>query len=119
MYGHQDLDLWVRQFAVEWAEKDQLYVENDRFHRLDPVDHFYESKRIQRSVELFPAIYDLQFLKSGSSLKGGTFRILVSDIEQQFMERVSSAFFFFEIVRFSVEEKLFIHRFPRTTVAKI
>lgn len=88
LYAHRDMDLWVRQYAGEWAENDHIFLEIHKLHRIDVPDPTYEERRIQRSAELFPVYYDLRFLKGGNAFQGGTFRVLVSDDEKQLMKKV-------------------------------
>lgn len=93
------MDIWIRKFAYDWAQADEVFLLNDNLHHSNPTNPSYEERRIRRSAELFPSFYDLRFLEGGNRTKGGTFRVLVNDDDdddehQLFMKTVSFKFQF-------------------------
>uniref|UniRef100_A0A1I7W0S2 protein-serine/threonine phosphatase n=1 Tax=Loa loa TaxID=7209 RepID=A0A1I7W0S2_LOALO len=90
-YTHRDMDIWIRKYANEWAQADEIFLLNDNLHQSNPLNPSHEQRRIRRSAELFPSFYDLRFLEGGHPTKGGTFRVLINDDgdeQQQFMKTI-------------------------------
>ncbi|VBB27208.1 unnamed protein product [Acanthocheilonema viteae] len=90
-YTHRDMDIWIKKFAYDWAHADEIFQLNDNLHKSNPMNPSHEERRIRRSAELFPAFYDLRFLEGGNLNKGGTFRVLIDDDNdeyQQFMKAI-------------------------------
>lgn len=92
-YTHRDMDAWIKKFAYGWAQEDNIFLLHDNLYKSNPMNPSHEENRIRRSAEIFPSFYDLLFLEDGHRTKGGTFRVLVKDDDddeyQQFMKTVS------------------------------
>uniref|UniRef100_A0A915Q5A1 Serine/threonine specific protein phosphatases domain-containing protein n=1 Tax=Setaria digitata TaxID=48799 RepID=A0A915Q5A1_9BILA len=105
-YTHFDLDVWVKKYASDWAQADEIFMLNENLHRANPTNRSYEERRIQRSAELFPSFYDLRALDGGDTIRGGTFRLIMNDDDdehQQFMITIyPHSEYLFDRVPFSV-----------------
>ncbi|VDK88998.1 unnamed protein product [Litomosoides sigmodontis] len=90
-YTHRDMDAWIKRFTYNWAQADEIFQLNDKLHESNPANPSHEGRRIRRSAELFPSFYDLRFLEGGNFSRGGTFRVLIdddNDEHQQFMKTI-------------------------------
>lgn len=102
------MDAWIKKFTYDWAQADEIFQLNDKLHKSNPMNPSHEERRIRRSAELFPSFYDLRFLEGGNLARGGTFRVLIDDDNDEYQQFMKTVSFQFQILMFRCYHKFFV-----------
>lgn len=97
------MHMWINECAYE------IYEDYERFILGDDAEDYASTDKYLFAIKAFPMLHDIVMLHTDESNYGGTFRVLLTNEQEDFMRNVSLNAFIITKILFSCIEFLILH----------